>query len=77
MLKNSKEMETKTSAVPTTAQYPTDAHPLDRFLQSLPKAALFIGAKCYSTPEKNAFYVGYTHEGELIFQSFIWEGGAA
>jgi len=65
----------KTLAVQSTAPALISADPLDRFLQSLPKEALFDGSKCLSTPERVVFNVEYTYKGGLVFQSFIQIGG--
>ena len=58
-----------------TAIDPTEITPLDCFLQSLPKEALFINDRCQSTPEKSVFHVEYEYKGGWVFQSFIQEGG--
>jgi hypothetical protein len=56
---------------------PIGADPLKRFLNSLPKKALFLGSKCCCSSEKSVFYVAYRYKGSDIEQSFIWKGGEA
>jgi hypothetical protein len=62
-------MKTNSSAL-------TSADPIRSFLQTLPKEAKILGAKCYHGLGKVSIYVCYCFDGKRINTSFSWEGGA-